>query len=60
MLLYVIGAEELCAISVAQPVQMIGHMEDLLLYACRGATANDSLDGVLTPYVQACSNSTGK
>lgn len=30
------------------------------LSVCRGASANDTLDGVLTPYVQACSNSTGK
>ncbi|KAL9589637.1 MAG: hypothetical protein Q9203_001560 [Teloschistes exilis] len=33
---------------------------NIQMSVCRGASATDALDGVLTPYVQACSNGTGK
>ena len=32
----------------------------LLGMTCRGASTTDSLDGVLTTYVEDCSNATGK
>lgn len=59
VLLSVLGAEELCQFCATAKTSEWTHA-DALLCAYRGATAIDSLDGVLTPYVQACSNSTGK
>ena len=36
------------------------HCQNLAMTLCRGCSAADSLDGVLTPYVQACSISTAE